>query len=212
MKPLSQDQIIIDTLRYLSEQSDYYETTITENINDQPHDVVTESNKTVQYIAKVIAGGQIRLSDNTNTESRGMSVVLRNQKFNNIYYHLLQINNPDASPNTVDALKKRVETLTTSFRKYGISKSKTVLCGSIITNQIESYFFLDKETDGFVFKMIRVTLPTGTALRVRSKVEYHEMPIDLTTLKQPTAIDFSVKSNRGGARPNTGPKAGKSYE
>ncbi|GCF91030.1 hypothetical protein [Shewanella sp. M-Br] len=202
MKPL--EQIVIDTLRYLSEQSDYYETTITENINDQPHDVVTESNQTVQYIAKVIAGAQIRLTDNTNTESRGISVVLRNQKFNQIYHHLLQINNPDASPNTSAALKKRVETLSTSFRKYNISKSKTVLCGSIITNAIESYFFLDKEQDGFVFKMIRVTLPTGTALRVRSKVEYHEMPIDLTTLKQPTAIDFSIKSNRGGARPNTG--------
>ena len=204
MKPLSQDQIIIDTLRYLSECSDYHEITIAENIGNDRVDVVIESNQTVQYIAKVIAGGQIRLTDNTNTESRGISVVLRNQKFNNIYHHLLQINNPDASPNTVDALKKRVETLSTSFRKYNISKSKTVLCGSIITNAIESYFFLDKEQDGFVFKMIRVTLPTGTALRVRSKVEYHEMPIDLTTLKQPTAIDFSVKSNRGGARPNTG--------
>lgn len=197
---LSTENLLSETLSLLSELG-YYESTEPLIIESEAFDLLTESNKPIQYIAKIIYGGLIQLTDNTNTMNRGLSVILHKQNFKKNYSHLKKINNKHLEKDQQDLLAKRLESLTKIFRQYDIDDG--ILNGSIISKNTESYFILDKNDSGFILKLIRIGLPTDA--RTRSKVGYYESPIDLHKLNK-SFVEFKLITNRGGTRLGAGKK------
>lgn len=199
---LSTENLLNETLSWLEESG--YKESIEPLIIESADaiDLLTESNRPIQYIAKIIYGGLVQLTDNSNTENRGLSVILNKKSLKNCYQHLRKINNKFLNKEQQDLLAKRLESLTKIFRQYDINDG--IINGSIITKNIESYFVLDKNDSGFILlKLIRIELPNDT--RTRSKVGYYESPINLHNLNK-SFIDFKLISNRGGTRIGAGKK------
>lgn len=198
---LSTENLLCETLSLLEELG-YQESTEPLIIENETVDLLIESNKPIQYIAKILNGGRVQLTDNSNTENRGLSVILHKQSLRKNYQHLKKINNKHLNKEQQDLLVKRLESLTKIFRQYDVDSG--IINGSIITKNIESYFVLDKSDSGFILKLIRIELPNNET-RTRSKVGYYESPIDLYNLNK-SFVDFNLKSNRGGIRLGAGKK------
>lgn len=198
---LSTENLLNETLSLLSELG-YQESTESLIIESEAVDLLTESNKPIQYIAKILYGGLVQLTDNTNTENRGLSVILHKQSLRNNYKHLKKINNKHLNKEQQDLLAKRLEGLTKIFRQYDINDG--IINGSIITKNTESYFVLNKSNSGFILKLIRIELPNNDT-RTRSKVGYYESPINLYNLNK-SFVEFKLITNRGGSRIGAGKK------
>lgn len=197
------EQLIKETLAYLSNYySEYVEKTVTESLGDCLIESISQSNRPVEYITKIVSGGHIQLMDASNTESRGITTILTKQPIKSLYKHLLKSNNKELSDTELALKSKRLETLTAMLRRYNIKD--TVISSSIVTDKTESYFFLVNEENKFVIKLLRISLLNK--INERSKVGYYETTVDLSSLKHPVLLSFKLKNNRGGTRPNAGRK------
>lgn len=198
---LSTENLLSETLSLLEELG-YQESTKPLIIESADAiDLLIESNRPIQYIAKILYGGLVQLTDNSNTMNRGLSVILHKQPLKTNYQHLKMSINKHLNKDELSVLAKRLESLTKIFRQYDINDG--IINGSIITKNIESYFVLDKNDSGFILKLIRIELPNE--IRTRSKVGYYESPIDLYNLNK-SFVEFKLITNRGGIRLGAGKK------